>query len=219
MINKYDETKAMDYENGFYLTSNTSRMGNIIAHYELYKRIINLPGDVIELGVFKGGALIQFATYRELLENEKSRKIIGFDVFGEFPQADNEADEKFRQRWIEDTGNSFLETDEIYQSLSLKKLDNVELVKGNIIETLPKYIEEHPHLIVSLLHIDTDVYRPAKVGLELLYDKVVKNGIIVFDDYGIAGETEAVNEFLQDKDYVINKYSFSHHKPSYIVKK
>ena len=86
MIGKYDEEKCFDYENGFYLTSQPYRLGNILAHYELYKKILDIPGDVIELGVFKGGGLIQFATFRELLENEKSRKIVGFDVFGEFPE-------------------------------------------------------------------------------------------------------------------------------------
>ena len=65
MIAKYDERKCFDYENGFYLTSDVYRMGNQMAHYELYKKILNLPGDVIELGVFKGGSLIQFATFRE----------------------------------------------------------------------------------------------------------------------------------------------------------
>ena len=48
MINKFDETKPMDYENGFYLTTAPSRIGNILAHYELYKMITNLPGDVVE---------------------------------------------------------------------------------------------------------------------------------------------------------------------------
>ena len=219
MINKYDETKAMDYENGFYLTSDISRMGNIIAHYELYKKIIDLPGDVIELGVFKGGSIVQFATFRELLENEKSRKIIGFDVFGEFPKADNKADEIFREKWVKETENSFLTIDEIYSSLKYKKVENVELVKGDIVATLPKYIDQHPYLKVSLLHVDTDVHKPSKVGLELLYDRVVKNGVIIFDDYGVAGETDAVDEFLMDKDYVINKFPFSHRKPSYIIKK
>lgn len=219
MINKYDETKAMDYENGFYLTSAVSRLGNIMAHYELYKKIISIPGDVVELGVFRGGSYIQFASFRELLENENSRKIIGFDVFGEFPQADNKADEEFRKKWVEETENSFLTSDEIYASLSHKKIGNVELVKGDIADTLPAYIKHHPHLKVALLHIDTDIYVPSKIGLELLYDKVVKNGIIIFDDYGVAGETEAVDEFLADKDYVINKFAFSHNKPSYIVKK
>lgn len=100
MIGKFDEKECFDYENGFYLTSEPYRMGNIIAHYELYKKIIDLLGDIIELGVFKGGSLIQFATFRELLENEKSRKIIGFDIFGEFPQAQKvESDKKFIDKW------------------------------------------------------------------------------------------------------------------------
>ena len=83
MIGKYKEEQCYEYENGFYLTSQPYRMGNILAHYELYKKIVEIPGDVIELGVFKGGGIIQFATFRELLENERSRKIIGFDACGE----------------------------------------------------------------------------------------------------------------------------------------
>ncbi len=55
MINRFDETKAFDYENGFYLTSRVSRMGNILAHYELYKKIIDRPGAIVECGVFRGG--------------------------------------------------------------------------------------------------------------------------------------------------------------------
>lgn len=55
MINQYEIEKSFNYENGFYLTSKPSRMGNILAHYEVYKMITNLPGDVVELGVFRGG--------------------------------------------------------------------------------------------------------------------------------------------------------------------
>ena len=39
MIGKYDEKKCFDYENGFYLTTEAYRMGSILAHYELYKKI------------------------------------------------------------------------------------------------------------------------------------------------------------------------------------
>lgn len=85
MISKFDENKKWDYENGFLLTSEPYRIGNILAHYELYKKILEIPGDVIELGVFKGSSIIQFSTFRVLLENEMARKIVGFDVFGEFP--------------------------------------------------------------------------------------------------------------------------------------
>ena len=55
MINKYDENNSFYYENGFYLTSQPYRIGNMLSHFELYKKITNLPGDVVELGVFRGG--------------------------------------------------------------------------------------------------------------------------------------------------------------------
>ena len=53
-----------------------------------------------------------------------------------------------------------------------------------------------------------------------MYNKVVKGGVIVLDDYGtVAGETEAVDEFIMDNhlDLIINKSSISH-IPAYIIK-
>ena len=70
----YDVTKPFEYENGFHLTSSPSRMGKMLAHYELYKKVIDLPGHVFEFGVHKGNSLIRFATFRELLESTHSRK-------------------------------------------------------------------------------------------------------------------------------------------------
>ncbi len=221
MIGKFDETKSFGYENGFYLTSEPYRMGNILAHYELYKKILDLPGDVVELGVFKGGSIIQFATFRELLENERSRKIIGFDIFGEFPQTEKlESDKEFVNKWNKQHMGEFLSREDIYKSLEVKDIHNVELVKGDICQTLDEYLEGNPHMRISFLHIDTDVYEPAKAGLEKLFDKVVRGGVIVFDDYGtVEGETIAIDDFLRDKEYIIRKFPFSHVKPSYIIKK
>lgn len=221
MIADWDEKKDFFYENGYFLTSEVYRMGNVLAHYELYKRIINLPGDVIELGVFKGSSLIQFATFRELLENEKSRKIVGFDVFGKFPLTEKMAsDVKFIDEWNNKFENEFVSKQDIYNSLEHKKISNVELVEGDINHTIDEYIGNNPHTKIALLHIDTDAYEPAKAGLEKLFDRVVKGGIVIFDDYAtIEGETVAVDEFLADQDYTISKLPLSHGKPSYIVKK
>lgn len=221
MIGKFDENKCFEYENGFYLTSDTYRMGNILAHYELYKRITDLPGDVMELGVFKGGSIIQFATFRELLENEKSRKIIGFDMFGEFPMTEKvKSDIEFIDDWNSKFDNEFLSKEDLEKALDNKGIGNVDLVKGNILETLELYLQKNPYTRIAMLHIDVDVYEPAKIGLELLYDRVVPGGYIVLDDYAtVEGETLAVEEFFRDKDIIIHKFPFSHTKPSYIVKK
>lgn len=220
MIHEYDEKKAFYYENGFMLTSEIYRIGNFLAHYELYKKIIELPGDIVELGVFKGNSLIQFASFRELLENEKSRKIIGFDIFGEFPSSIvYESDRQFVSGWNKNYQNDFLSQEDLYRSFELKNVKNIELVKGNIFDTLEDYKLKHPHMKISLLHIDTDVYEPSKLALELLYDLVVSGGVIILDDYGtVEGETRAVDEFFADKECQLKKFTFSHTKPSYIIK-
>ena len=220
MIYQYDETQDLMYENGFYLTSKPYRIGNILAHYELYKMITELPGDVIELGVFKGGGIIQWGTFRELLENENSRKIVGFDVFGEFPKVVKiDSDRQFVDSWNEKFKNEFLSQEDIYNSLRLKGIGNVELIKGDIKDTLPEYLSNNKQMRISLLHIDTHVYEPCKLALELLFDRIVPNGVMVFDDYStIEGETIAVDEFFEGKSYMLKKFPFSHNKPSYIIK-
>ena len=220
MINQFDENKDFIYENGFYLTSKPYRIGNLLAHYELYKKILTLPGALVELGVFKGASMIQWATFRELLENENSRKLIGFDSFGKFPEAKKlDSDERFVSNWNRKFEGECLSKEELYESLEHKDIHNVELIKGNILETLPKYLGEHGELRISLLHIDTDVYEPCKVGLELLYDRVVPSGLIVFDDYAVLeGETKAIDEFFDKRKSVFHKFPFSHVKPVYMVK-
>jgi Macrocin-O-methyltransferase (TylF) len=76
----------------------------------------------------------------------------------------------------------------------------------------------HPELKIALLHVDVDVYLPTKVILQELFDRVVKGGLVVFDDYGtVAGETRAIDEFLEKtgSDVLIEKLPISH-IPAYI---
>jgi len=47
----FNVDKQWDYENGFYLTSHITRISKMLAHYELYKSVVNLPGHVVECGV------------------------------------------------------------------------------------------------------------------------------------------------------------------------
>jgi hypothetical protein len=217
----FDLDKSYEYENGFYLTSKVDRVAKLISHYELYKSIINLPGDIVECGVFKGASLIRFSSFREMLENYYSRKIIGFDIFGKFPRPNqaSETDIEFIEKFENNAGDgiSLKELDEI---LKYKNIDNYELIEGDIIKTIPSYLIENPELKISLLHIDVDVYQPTKFVLEKLFDKVVKDGVIVLDDYGkVVGATKAVDEFLEEKavNKAIKKHSISH-VPAYIRK-
>lgn len=216
----FDTAKCWDYENGFYLTSHVTRLSKILAHYELYKEIVQLPGHIVECGVYKGSSLLRFASFREVLESPYSRKIIGFDAFGRFPVDKEDAnDSAFVQRFSTEGGEG-ISRSSLVEVLLHKKFENVELVEGDICSTVPQYVSDHPELKIALLHIDVDIYQPAQIILDQLFDHVVPRGLVVLDDYGtVAGETRAIDEFLaRTKDQrIIEKLPIAH-IPAYIRK-
>lgn len=85
-IKDLNSDRTWDYENGFFWFSKPLRLSKVIAHYELYKQCINLPGAMAEFGVYKGNSLFQFATFRAMLELPDAREIYAFDAFGSFPK-------------------------------------------------------------------------------------------------------------------------------------
>jgi hypothetical protein len=213
-----DNSKKWDYENGYYLTSEIGRIGKFLNHLEIYKKIINLPGEVLEFGVYKGTSFVRLLSFRDLLEHQYSRKIIGFDAFGKFPDnLTKESDVEFVERF-EKSGGLGISKDELDQHLKNKGTSNYQLVAGDIRNTLPEFLKNNPSLKIALLHIDVDVYEPTKLILESLYDRLVVGGVLMLDDYGtVAGETQAVDEFFVHMKPEIFKPKY-YHIPSYIVK-
>lgn len=219
MIELPDLKKAFEYENNFYLASDITRIGKALSHYELYRMVEDLPGTMVECGVFKGISLVRFATFRSLFGNNFSKKIIGFDTFGRFPKTDFELDKKPRQTIVETAGLEGISRQQLMEVLKNKGIDSfIELVEGDITKTVPAYVEAHPELKISLLNLDVDLYEPSVVILEYLYPKIVKGGVLILDDYGVwPGETKAVDEYFKGKNVNIRKLPFSM-TPCYIVK-
>ena len=96
MIKLPNFEKAFEYENNFYLSCDITRISKILSHYEIYKMIKEVPGEVIECGVFKGASYLRFSMFREIFGNPYSKKIIGFDTFGKFPETSYHEDKKAR---------------------------------------------------------------------------------------------------------------------------
>ena len=219
IINGLDKKNVWDYENGFYWFSSKTRLNKLLAHYELYKSIIGIPGHIFELGVYKAASLVRFATFRNSLENDFSRKIVGFDAFGAFPtdQLKVKDDLKFIERFEDDSGNG-LSKDEAKNILLSKNFENFSLVKGNVFDTLPVYLEDNPETRIALLHLDMDVKEPTDFALKLLYERVVPGGLIIFDDYNaVAGETTSVDEFKKKNNLKLEKLPF-YNVPTFIRK-
>lgn len=220
MIKLPNFKKAFEYENNFYLSCDITRISKILAHYELYKMAENVPGEIVECGVFKGASLSRFASFRELLGNPFSKKIIAFDTFGTFPETKYENDKIFRKRFVKDAGIHSISKEQLTKVLKQKGINkNIELIQGDITKTVPNYIKKHPGLKISILNLDTDIYEPAVTILENLYPCISKRGVLILDDYSVfPGETKAVDDFFKDKKIEISKFSFAM-TPCYLIKK
>ena len=208
--------KSFDYENNFYLSCDNSRIGKMIAHYELFKMSSKIPGCIIECGVFKGASLIRFATFLKLLKSNK--KIIAFDTFGKHTSTKISSDHK-RRKILLSHGKEAISEKQLMNILKRKGLEkNIQLIKGDITETVPNYLKLNPKLKISLLNLDVDFYEPSMSILKNFYPKLSKGGILMLDDYGVwDGETMAVDEYFIDKKIKIRKHMFSK-TPSYIIK-
>jgi len=219
MIDLPDFSKAFEYENNFYLSCDITRFSKFMAHYELYRMAHELPGEIVECGVFKGASLVRFAGFRDLLGNPFSHRIIGFDIFGDFPETDFEEDVEYRERFVRGAGLSSISVEQLEKVLVNKGIEkNVELVAGDITKTVPEYVKNNPHLKISLLNLDTDIYEPAVTILENLYPRMVKGGVLILDDYGtFPGETRAVDDYFKGTNIRIKKFPFAM-TPSYIIK-
>jgi len=212
-------TEAYDHENAFYLTCAPGRIGKLLAHYELYQRARHVAGAFVECGIFKGSSLARFAMFRHLFESEETRSLIGFDIFGKFPETEFEADKDQRTRFIKSAGDESISVEQMQQVLAQKECGrNVTLVVGDICHTVPAFVAEHPELRIALLHVDVDILEPSHTVMNALAPLVVPGGVIVLDDYGIfPGATKAADEFMAGRSERIQKLPYAL-APAFVIK-
>lgn len=197
-----------------------------IAKYEIFKKILNIHGGIIECGVHQGGGLMTWALLSSIFEpvNHK-RKIIGFDTFEGFAEitdkdfAPQNKDAKIGGLAVDAYSdiNEAIRINDLFRPLGhIKKVD---LIKGDANITIEKYIKENPHLVVSLLYLDFDVYTPTKRALELLRTRMPIGSIIVFDELyheDWPGETQALIDTIGVNNLKIERFPF-HPQISYSV--
>jgi hypothetical protein len=226
---KYDISKREIWRN-FQIYTRRVFLKRFLAHYELYQRVVNLPGDIVELGVYRGSSLMTWANFLEIRNmGDRHKKIIGFDNFkgfGDFDEKDGIEKPDVGKKAGGFNSNSFEE--QLRDAISIFDEDRfipykprIELVKGDIEKTIPQYIQENPGMRIALLHFDVDLYRPTKIALEHMWDMVVPGGVVVFDEYGIPpweGESKAVDEFFADKKVSLQRFDWASNPGAYLVK-
>jgi len=184
---------------------------------ELFKKVVDIHGSVVECGVLFGGGLMAWAQLSAIYEPVNyTRRVIGFDTFEGFPSISKQ-DDKSQSEECHKGGLAVDSYEDIKTSAKIfdtnrmiGHIPKVELIKGDATKTIPQYLEDNPHLIVSLLYLDFDIYEPTKVALRNFLPRMPKGAIIGFDELNNpdwTGETIAVLETFT-KRIKIERFSF-----------
>lgn len=172
--------------------------------YNLYLKALHTHGVIMEFGVRWGQNLALFTTFRNIHEPYNlSRKIVGFDTFEGFPSVsthDGAGDESRIGAYSVTAGYETYLGEVLRAQERLGPRSHVkrhELVKGDVVETLPRYLDDHPETIIALAYFDLDLYEPTKACLNAIKPHLAKNSVVGFDelvsDY-FPGETQALKE-------------------------
>jgi hypothetical protein len=167
--------------------------------------------------------------FLQVYEPNSNKKVIGFDIFDT-----NDAETVLNRDNSNEKDSMFVVYDRVnHNELSYKevknKLSNIGvsndrflLVKGDVEDTIPKFIKDNPGFRASLIYIDVDLDRPTYVSLKYMWDRLLPGGIILFDEYEYHKFTESngVEKFLKEYNIDYNLKSTNWVAPTaFIVKK
>jgi hypothetical protein len=198
---------------------NRQSLSRILFMHELYKKIVDVHGIVMEFGTRWGQNLALFSSFRGIYEPyNHTRKIVGFDTFEGFKAVS--AYDK-RSEGVVEGGYAVSENYEAYldgilsyheQESPVSHLRKYQLVKGDVAGTMPKYLRENPETIIALAYFDLDLYEPTKKCLEFIRDYVTRGTVLAFDELNhpaFPGETVAFREVLGLRNHRIVRSSLA----------
>lgn len=221
---------ALDGVKLFPVLARRQWLKRFLSHAELFKQTLDVPGDIAELGVFRGLGLMTWANLLEAYSiGDRTKVVYGFDNwkgFGELAPQDGKIEkavEKFPggfspEKYYEELKAAIAIFDE---DRFIPWKPRIVLVKGNIETTVSKFTEQNPGVRFSLVHFDCDLYQPTLAALKAFWPLLSRGGIFLFDEYSISewpGETRAVEDFFSDKAVRIKKLSWTNAPAGYIVK-
>ena len=175
-----------DQFNSFIFNNDIKILGKLLHRFKYFEKTKHLPGDIVELGVFKGSGVATFIKFIEIFCTHSNKKVVGFDIFN----PDNDIIEKYENgdtmKIVYDkVKNSDLLLKNIQLKLSNINKDNSKfiLVEGDVCITTKKFVVDNPGFRISLLYIDLDLNEPVYESLKNLWDRIIPGGYIIFDEY------------------------------------
>lgn len=169
---------------------------NINVILALLDRVLDVPGDIAECGVFRGATLLGIGLHAE--QKTRSKQVFGFDSFLGFDDAiamdlaiPSSFDPDKRLGGFSNTTTRIV--DDRIRALGLAH--RIKLIPGYFRDTLTL----QPARRYSFVHLDCDIYESYRICLEFFYPQMNSRGIILIDEYNDPpwpGCNRAVDEFV-----------------------
>ena len=194
-------------------------LSKILFFNELYQKIIDIQGIIIEFGCRWGQNLVTFNNLRGIYEPfNYNRRIIGFDSFQGFLNIDL----KDGTNEIISEGSLGVSENYEYYLLEILRLHEQEcplphipknfIKKGDAPIELKKYLNKNPQTLISFAWFDFDIYQPTRECLDIIKPFLTKGAILGFDELNdpkFPGETIALKEFADVNSLKIKRNRFA----------
>ena len=218
-----DKVSSSEVASSPFVFSQRQLVSTSLTRIDLFKKILEVQGAVVECGVYKGNSLFLYNHLSTILEPYNfNRKIIGFDTFEGFRSISKKDSDIITKDDFSDTSFELLSRWAELQNINraVSHIEKIQLIKGDATKTIPQFVQNHPHLIIALLYLDFDIYEPTKVALKHLLPLVPKGGVVGLDEINCkkwAGETIALKESISLTDIKLKKFFYDPWVSNFIV--
>ncbi len=217
-----DSEAIWDAYNLLLLGPDVERLRKLLVRHYLFQLSLDIPGDIVECGVFKGAGLMLWLKLLHIYAPGSAKRVIGFDTFGLFAAGMTPQEALAAHDLIVEAHYEGLDPRELYQRVEDAGIsrERCELIAGDIRQTAEAYVTRNPGFRISLLHLDLDLEEATFAALEAFWPRVVVGGVVIFDEYAISRWTEsnAVDRFFVGKSVQIKTLHWARTPTAYAIK-
>lgn len=217
-----EDQAIWDAYNLFLGGPDTERLRKLITRYELFRRTIELPGDVVEAGVLKGTGLLMWLKLLAIRCPGSMKRVVGFDLFEGWGSRVSASDKSAVEAYLAEAGFTGVTPERIAGLAAAAgfEADACELVAGDIVATAPAYVAANPGFRVSLLNLDMDLGEPTYAALEALWPRVVPGGVVILDEYAVPhwSASDGVDRWLAGRNLRLRTLPWGRSPTAYLIK-
>ena len=193
--------------NNFIFSNDIRLIGKLLYRYNFFKLTMNLPGDIVEIGVFKGSGIVAWLKFIQLFTPYTNKKVIGFDFFSQddaIEYTNTCIDGNALVDVMNRVNKNDLSLENVTKNIISSGINSSQLllVKGDITVTTKKFVNENNGFRISILYLDADLCEPTYHALINFWDRIVPGGYIIFDEFEHHkfSESTGVDKFLKEKN-------------------